>query len=384
MNARAMNTLAARLTAAMLAVALLALLVFGGALLSAFQLAGRDVPRVARGGPGGPPWALGAPGSQELGQERAGRRVFDALVRTTLRAAVLGALAAAAVGALVALWLARGLARPIASVSRAARRVARGQLGARAPPPRAGDPSESRALIADFNAMVGSLERVDQQRRALFADVAHELRTPISAMRARLESVQDGLVPFDSAQVERLHAQAAHLARLVEDVRTLSLADAGELKLDRRPVDAGRVLEEVAAQYAPLLGARGQQLHLKLAPDLGRADWDAARVTQMLGNLLDNAAKASPEGGWVELSAGRAGNEIALRVADGGAGLSDEALTHAFDRFYKSDTAGGVGSGLGLAIVRTLVGLHGGRVSAGRHAGGGAEFSLTLPSSAAA
>ena len=375
-----MNTLASRLTAAMLAVALLALLAFGGALLAAFQVAGRDVPRVARGGLGGPPppGALG-PVQEQVGQERAGRRVFDALVQTAVRATVLGLLAAAIVGTLVALWLARGLARPIASVGLAAQRVARGQLGARAPPPRAGDPAESRALIAHFNAMTASLERTDVARRALFADVAHELRTPIGAMRARLESLQDGLVPLDLSQVDRLHAQTVHLTRLVEDVRTLSLADAGELKLERRPVDVRRVLEEVAAQYAPLLQGRRQQLQLDLGDHLGRADWDAARVTQMLGNLLDNAAKASPQGGWIELSATRAGNEIKLRVVDNGAGLSEEALAHAFDRFYKADAGGQAGSGLGLAIVRALANLHGGRVSAGPHAGGGAEFSVTLP-----
>lgn len=403
-----MNTLPARLALAMLLVALLALAAFGGSLFVAFDRAGRNVPQVARAVPGQagpgqpgaprPPWATptgpptpaasratpntagpltGTPDEVGRFRERVGRGVFEDVLGRVRQGALAGVLVALTLSLGLALWLGRALARPTLAVSRAARQVAGGDLSARVGLGR-GDPAEVRALRSDFDRMAGTLEQADGARRALFADVAHELRTPIAAMQARLEMMQDGLQPLDAHQLARLHTQTLHLGRLVDDLRTLSLAEAGQLRLKRGPLEVQPLLDGVLAQFQPLAEGRRQHLSLHAAGPLGRAEWDSARLTQLLGNLLDNALRAAPEGGWVRLNAERQENTLHLSVTDNGPGLSDEALPHVFDRFWKSDSAG-KGSGLGLAIAHEVARLHGGTLTARRATGGGAAFDVTLP-----
>ena len=312
---------------------------------------------------------------------RALGRVQDAQSRGLLAGL---ALAVVASGGL-AWWIARGVARPIEAVGDAAGALASGDLGRRVERPRnpLGTSREVLRLTDDFNRMADSLERYEAHRTAMVADVAHELRTPLTAMTLRLEALSEGLVPFDAAEVERLQRQTGLLHRLVEDLRTLSLADSGRLALRPTPVDAAALAREAIEAAGPVARAKG--VDLEVASDPGGslalvADRD--RLAQVLGNLLDNAIRATPEGGRVRVATVRAGAKVAFRVRDQGPGIAPEDLETVFERFRQGDHARRDlrgGSGLGLAIVHTLVEAHGGTVAAANHPEGGAELTVTLP-----
>jgi two-component system sensor histidine kinase BaeS len=293
---------------------------------------------------------------------------------------LLGTLAAGAVAVVLALLLARRFARPVRAVSAAAARVAGGDLGARAPAPARGN-DETASLARHFNAMAESLERQENERRHMIADIAHELRTPIAVMRARLEAIEDGVVPLGPEEVSRLQRQTALLARLVDDLRTLSLADAGRLSLERRRVDLAQIARSVATGFEARAAEAGVRVEVE-APAHLEASADPDRVSQVVSNLVDNAVRHTPRGGVVRVRLDPAGAEARLEVLDSGPGVPEAALPHVFDRFFRADEgrnrASG-GSGLGLAIVRTLVDLHGGRVEAANHPDGGAVFRVTLP-----
>lgn len=312
---------------------------------------------------------------------RALGRVQDAQSRGLLAGL---ALAVVASGGL-AWWVARGVARPIEAVADAAGALAAGDLSRRVERPSSplGTSSEVLRLTDDFNRMAAALERDEAQRTAMVADVAHELRTPLTAMTLRLEALGEGLVPFDASEVKRLRRQAALLHRLVEDLRTLSLADAGRLALRPTPLDAAALAREAVEAAGPVARAKG--VALEVAADGGDlalvADRD--RLAQVLGNLLDNAIRATPEGGRVRVATVRADSTIVFRVRDQGPGIAPEDLSTVFERFRQGDHGRRDlrgGSGLGLAIVRTLVEAHGGTVAAANHAGGGgAELTVALP-----
>lgn len=281
---------------------------------------------------------------------------------------LLGVGAAALGSVILAWWMARRIARPIAQVSHAAAKVAGGDLAVRVPvtPAVRRSSLETLRLSEDFNRMAAALESYEAERKAMIADIAHELRTPLTAMTLRLQALEDGLVPFERSEVERLHRSASLLARLIEDLRTLSLADAGRLELRRRETDLGTLAEEVLDDYGARAITAGVTLHLERPPLDLDANIDPDRITQVLANLLDNAIRVTPAGGTVRLALEDAGAEARLRVTDSGPGMSADARAHAFDRFYQDrDTRGASGaSGLGLAIVKALVELHGGRVAA--------------------
>ena len=316
-------------------------------------------------------------------------RAVDRVQSAQWRGLIYGlALAVVASGGL-AWWLARGLARPIEAVGDAASALASGDLRTRVPAPATGFAASAEVvgLTEDFNRMAATLERNEAERRAMVADVAHELRTPITAMALRLEALRDGLAPFDEAEVERLSRQTELLHRLVEDLRTLSLADAGRLTLRREPVDLRQLTLTVLDEFTPLAERRGVTLDAsdiepqpckRVATVMGDAD----RLRQVLGNLVDNALRASPEGGVVRLSLQAADDWVTLAVRDDGPGFADDDLPHVFERFRQGergrrDLRGH--SGLGLAIVRSLVTLHGGEVKAANHDAGGAEVRVRLP-----
>jgi signal transduction histidine kinase len=311
---------------------------------------------------------------------RALGRVQDAQSRGLLAGL---ALAVVASGGL-AWWVARSVARPIEAVADAASGLAAGDLARRVARPRSplGGSSEVLRLTDDFNRMADALERNEAQRTAMVADVAHELRTPLTAITLRLEALGEGLVPFDAGEVARLRRQAALLHRLVEDLRTLSLADAGRLALNPTPLDAAALAREAAEAAGPMARVKGIELEVEVdgaGPAL-RADRD--RLAQVLGNLLDNAIRATPEGGRVRIAAVPAGAAVAFRVRDQGPGIAAEDLPTVFERFRQGDHGRRDlrgGSGLGLAIVRTLVEAHGGTVAAANHPAGGAELTVTLP-----
>lgn len=286
----------------------------------------------------------------------------------------------------LAFWLARGIARPIAAVTAASSALAGGRFGARVSLPRAASqPRETRELTDNFNIMSEALEHYEAERKAMVADVAHELRTPLAAMRLRLEALEDGLVAFDAAEARGLRGQVDLLSRLVDDLRLLSLADAGRLTLAPAEVDlndwARRAVDDARAAW----GLRG--LHLAYAGPDGPVPLraDAQRLAQVLHNLLDNASRYAPDGSTVDVVVAADGDEARLEVRDRGPGVPEDELGTIFERFVRGrrrDVRGAGGSGLGLAIVRTLADLHGGRVSVRNLPpadGGGAVFTVHLP-----
>jgi two-component system, OmpR family, sensor histidine kinase BaeS len=290
------------------------------------------------------------------------------------------------VGVVLAQWLSRGIAGPIAAVSAAASELAAGRFGVRVRLPRPyGLPDETRALSENFNAMSAAIERYEGERKAMLADVAHELRTPLAALRLRLEALADGLVPFERAEVEGLQTHVDLMGRLIDDLRLLSLADAGRLTLAMAEVDLGVWLRRVTDAARTGLERRGVRLAVEAPPSGATLRADPQRLAQVLHALLDNAARYAPEGSVVDVVAEVDGDLLQVRVRDRGPGVPEDELATIFERFVQGrrrDQRGAGGTGLGLAIVRTLAGLHGGGVAARNlpaAGGGGAEFVVTLP-----
>ncbi len=295
-----------------------------------------------------------------------------------IAAAVSGALAL-----LLALAISYRLLKPVDDLTQAAAQLAAGDLSRRVPV-EGGAGDELATLGRSFNQMAASLQRAEQNRRAMTADIAHELRTPISIQRAHLEALQDGVYPLTVENLNPVLEQTGLLARLVDDLRTLALADAGELTLEPAPVDLSALVQRVVDRFQPQ-AARKQ---IRLALD--RTAWadpavvtlDPGRVEQILNNLIGNALRYTPEGGTVTVRLMRAAGWAELRVSDSGPGIDPQDLPRVFERFYRADKsrsreAGG--SGLGLSIARQLALAHGGDVSAANRPEGGAEFTLRLP-----
>lgn len=309
-------------------------------------------------------------------------RLFEVRRATQERILLIGMLVAAALTILLAVLLSRSVARPIAAVSRAADGVAAGDFSARVQLTKRQQRShlETDRLAATFNQMSEALENYETQRKAMVADIAHELRTPLMAMQMRLEAIQDGLVPMTEGQAENLLKQTAVLSRLVEDLRTLSLADAGKLTLKRQETDLAELASEVLASFEARAKRQEVRLTFSAAPDdpAPTALVDQTRLIQVMSNLVDNALRVTPVGGEVLLSVIQDGSGVRLEVLDSGPGIPESDLPHIFERFMQSkDTKGS--SGLGLAIVDALVKLHGGTVRAANRTGGGAAFQITLP-----
>lgn len=294
------------------------------------------------------------------------------------RAIVLSALSAGLLALLLGAVLAGAISRPVRELTTATKRLAGGDLGHQVPV-RTND--EIGELAQSFNQMSTDLARSNQARRQMTADIAHDLRTPLSVILGYSEALSDGKLPGTPETFQAMHLQAQHLNRLIDDLRTLSLADAGQLSLDRRPVAPRSLLEHTALAYLPQAEARGIALQVE-GDEVPPVDVDLDRMVQVLGNLVANALRHTPDGGQVVLAASRQGDEAWLTVRDSGPGIPLEDLPHIFDRFYRGDKArtGDDGSsGLGLAIARSLVEAHGGRLSAENATGGGAVFTITLP-----
>jgi two-component system sensor histidine kinase BaeS len=225
--------------------------------------------------------------------------------------------------------------------------------------------------------MSARLEANEDERRRLLADVSHELRTPLSVIRGNLEGMLDGLYPADAAHLDVILEETRVLERLVEDLRTLSLAESGALRLHREPTDLSALLREVAAAHKAQADAGGVTLTVGVDGELPSIDLDPARTRQVVGNLLANAVRYTPAGGEVTLRATGDGERVAVEVADTGPGIESEVIGRIFDRFYRS--ADSPGSGLGLPIARSLVIAHGGEISASSEPGSGTTIRFTLP-----
>jgi two-component system OmpR family sensor kinase/two-component system sensor histidine kinase BaeS len=292
-------------------------------------------------------------------------------------------LALPALAARIAMQAFRGIATPIADIMSAADAVAEGDLSVRVPESKHG-PHMFRRLARSFNRMVQELQRADQQRRNLTADVAHELRTPLHIIQGNLEGILDEVYEPTEEHVSATLEETRALARLVEDLRTLSLAEAGQLPLTWERVDVSELLSDVCTSFGGQAEAAGIDLSVEADPDrpvvIGA---DVGRLNQVLGNLISNALRYTPSGGRITLRAAAMDGGVQIVVSDTGVGIPPEDLPYVFDRFWKADRsrtrAGGGGSGLGLAIARQLVQAHGGRIDIVSTVGQGTTFTIDLP-----
>jgi signal transduction histidine kinase len=276
--------------------------------------------------------------------------------------------------------LSRSISRPVTELTQATQAVATGNLDARVSTEHAGEFGE---LAEAFNTMATELQRADELRRNMTADVAHELRTPLSVIRGKLEGVIDGIYPANEAHLAPVLEETEVLTHLVEDLRVLAQAEAGQLRLDRRPTDVGDLLRDAYVNFTPQAEDRGITLGLDLPASLPKVHADWRRISQVLGNLINNALQHTPPGGHVRLAAEARDECVAISVRDTGVGISPEEIPYVFERFWRGDKArvrteyGG--SGLGLAIVKQIVELHGGQIDVTSEPGLGATFTFTLP-----
>lgn len=295
------------------------------------------------------------------------------------RAVTYSALGATAIALLVGMLLARTLTRPIRELTAATRALAKGDLGQQVT---VHTRDELGELAISFNQMSADLAHASQLRRQMTADIAHELRTPLSLILGYTESLSDGKLPATQETFDIMYDEAQHLSRLIDDLRTLSLADAGELSLNCRPIEPRALLERVMLAHIPEAQQRGISIRIEAAADLPEVEVDPGRMAQVLENLMSNALRHTPKGGEIILSAGAQGNSVILHMQDNGTGIAPEDLPYVFDRFYRADKARqrqGGQSGLGLAIAKSLVETQGGSVSVESVLGEGTTFSITLP-----
>jgi signal transduction histidine kinase len=298
---------------------------------------------------------------------------------STNRALSLAALGAAVVALLVGVVLARNLTRPLRDLIQAVQSLARGELKQQVPV-RSAD--ELGALTRAFNQLSADLARSNELRRQMTADIAHDLRTPLTVINAYIDGLREGVFKPTPARFEAMHTEAQHLQRLVEDLRTLSLADAGELPIHREAISCGALLDRLVTAYAPQAELRNIALQVSVEAELLEVVADPERMVQVLGNLVTNALRYSPSGGAIELSARRQGCAVAIAVRDNGAGISAAALPNVFDRFYRGDPARSEQdgeSGLGLAIAKSITEAHGGRIEVQSELGQGSTFTILLP-----
>ncbi len=271
----------------------------------------------------------------------------------------------------------RGVALPIGDLLDAAGRVAEGDYSARV---NERGPREVRVLARAFNSMTARLQAHDELRRNMLADVTHELRTPLTVIQGNLEGLLDGVYPRDDAHLMPILEETRVLSRLIDDLRMLTLAESGALKLQKEPTDLVTLVSETVASFRAQADAADIELRADVASDLTTLELDPARIRQVLENLIANALHFTPRGGRVSVQCSVDSNQskvVTLSVSDTGSGIAPDDLPHIFDRFYKSRDSRG--TGLGLAIAKNLVVAHGGEISAQSELGAGTTIRFTLP-----
>jgi signal transduction histidine kinase len=313
------------------------------------------------------------------GGNMGGAAATTTLLARVNRAIWLAALAAGAAAIAVGGVLAYGLVKPVRALTAAAGAVAAGQFSRRV----AGGPNDEIGDLAQaFNAMAGSLERAERQRREMTADIAHELRNPIAVLQGSLEAVVDGVLPPTPDNLHPMLAQTQVLTRLVDDLRTVALAEAGHLSLQCELADPAAVAQTAVAQFQAQADAKGVTLGLEAARDLPPLALDPQRINQVLGNLLSNALRHTPTGGSVVCQVRAIAGGVEFSIRDTGAGIPPEALPHIFERFYRADPARARaegGTGLGLTIAKQLVEAHGGHIEARSQVSRGTEVVFAVP-----
>ena len=282
-------------------------------------------------------------------------------------------------GKLGAVALARTLTRPIRDLKEATQTVAEGEYGQTV---HVRSRDELGHLAQSFNAMSAELARMQSLRRQMTADIAHELRTPISVILGYADGLMDGVLPLSLEKIAPIRQETLRLEQLVDDLRVLSRADAGELSVNLAPVSPGAMLREAAQSQALMAEARGIELIVEDTAELPQAMADPDRAAQVLSNLVDNALLHAPRGSQILLAASLTSGMIQLQVTDQGPGIQPEDLPRIFDRFYRTDSSrrrDTGGSGLGLAIARSLAEAQGGKLWATSTPGQGASFHFSLP-----
>ncbi len=288
-------------------------------------------------------------------------------------------LGAALLALFLGILLSRTIARPIRELTRATHALSEGNLGQQVP---VRSKDEIGELARAFNKMSSELARSVNARKQMTADIAHELRTPLALILGHAEGVHDGVLDPNLENFEIIREEASRLEHLVDDLRTLSLADAGELAIQPQLVSPARLLEEVATLYRYQTQTKNLTFNLDIASSLPDLEVDPGRMTQVLTNILDNAVRHTPEGGTITLASRLTSRGVALSVRDSGPGLSPADIERVFDRFYRADEARARhhgGSGLGLAIAKSIVAAHGGTIRAQSEEGQGLEVIIELP-----
>ena len=301
-------------------------------------------------------------------------------VQSFLRFINIALLIATAVSVLLALllgvFLTRSLTRPVKDLTTATHAIAAGTLGQQVP---IRSKDELGELAETFNKMSADLAFATEARKQMTADIAHDLRSPLTVLSGYLESMEDGVLQATPERLNAMHQEVEQLQHLVTDLRTLSLADAGELNLNLRPLNINQLLQKTATSYQHQ--AEQQQIHIEVdAPaNLPTIHGDEARMTQMLGNLVINAIRHTFENGRIWLKAIAQNNNVQIIVQDNGEGISSDDLPHIFDRFYRADKARqSEQSGMGLAIAKSIVEAHGGKIWATSQQGQGTTFFIQL------
>jgi signal transduction histidine kinase len=283
-----------------------------------------------------------------------------AVNRAIIGSTILAVLIAIVIGA--SLFL--SITSPLRQLSKAATAISHGDLNQRVD---IRSKDELGELGLTFNKMAESLSNAEIQRQALMADVAHELRTPLTAIQGTLEGIQDGVLPLEEEQISVLLAETTLLNRLIGDLRLLSMAETGHLKLELREIDLGELLLQINEQVRPQAEQKGIRMEVDVQPGLPKIAVDPDRISQIINNLISNALRFTPKSGTilVKVSSPTHSNDLQVSISDTGSGIEPEDLPFVFDRFYRADKSrarSSGGSGLGLAIVKQLVEAHGGQV----------------------
>jgi signal transduction histidine kinase len=271
----------------------------------------------------------------------------------------------------------RRISKPLDELVDASNKVADGDYAVRVD---VKGPPEIRSLMHGFNSMAERLQSNDQHRRNMLADVSHELRTPITVIQGNVEGILDGMYPADETRLKSILEETQILSRLVEDLRTMALAESGSLQLRREPTDLAPLIQEVVSGFETQAKEKEIKIELSLG-DVEDMDIDPLRLREVLGNILSNALRYTPRGGAVKVGLTGSGvgdqRKVTIFVQDSGAGIEPADLPYVFNRFYKSSDSGGMG--LGLSIAKYIIEAHGGKIWAESDLGKGTKISFTLP-----
>ncbi len=328
------------------------------------------------------PWRPGTFGTLYVTPEsppELGLNSLQIIFRAIGRFFIWGALIAVAIALLLTFVLSRRILSPVRVLTSAAKRLGHGDFSQRV---QVSDRGELGDLAATFNSMASNLERAEQFRRNMVADIAHELRTPLANVRGYLEAMRDGVIKPDADAIRSLDEESMLLSRLVDDLQELSLAEAEKLKLVRQPESITELIKRTANTLQTPVSAKEISLSIELPDKLPLVSIDASRISQVLRNLLENAVTHTSTGGAITVTAREQCNYVEVAVTDTGEGIPAEDLPNIFERFYrvdKSRTRATGGSGLGLTIAKRLVEAHGGKIEVASQLGKGSRFSFTVP-----